>query len=403
MKKYTFANGLTVIVEPRKTKSVVIQITVKVGSVYEQDEIAGISHFIEHMLFEGTKKRPGTTQITSQIENLGGDINAATTYERTLYYCKVLKKHLPTAVELLSDMLFNSQFDQKLVEKERKVIVSEIHALHDDPRMYRWWLFTRTLFQKHQIKREISGTPKTVQALSRDQLFNFYKTYYQPKNMVLTLVGAGSDALPLLTKYFKKGNPNPIPHRERIIEPKSEKPQIYTETRNSKQSYFVLGYKTAKRTDSDSYVLDVIKAILARGQSGILFEELRTKRGLCYEVGAHHVSGTDFGYFAVYTALDKKHREDVIKLILKLLKGLADTTPKQLAEAKTFIEGDALITYDDHQECADLLASWEILDRAEAMQEYTKRIQSVTLADVRRVASTYLHENYTLVSIEQKK
>ncbi|MFH1332062.1 MAG: pitrilysin family protein, partial [archaeon] len=154
MKKTTLSNGITLITEKRSTKSVTIQVTVKAGSNHENEKIAGISHFIEHMLFEGTKNRTAI-ELANEIESIGGEINAATSTERTLYYVTVLKKYFDKAVDVLADLIQNPLFEEKAIEKERNVVLDEVNLVMDDPKRYQWVLFQRTLYKKHPARNPI--------------------------------------------------------------------------------------------------------------------------------------------------------------------------------------------------------------------------------------------------------
>ncbi|MFC1698144.1 M16 family metallopeptidase, partial [Nanoarchaeota archaeon] len=188
MAKKKLKNGLTVIHKKTNDKSVAVEVMFKVGSNYEPDKWAGISHFIEHMMFEGTKNR-NAHNIVKEIEQYGGEINAATSHDRTLYYIKIQKKHFEKALEILSDMLLNSLFDHKIIEKERGVILSEINMITDDPKQYQWLLLFSNLFKKNNTKRPIIGFKKTVEKLKRKDFLYYINQYYAPNNCVVSVVG----------------------------------------------------------------------------------------------------------------------------------------------------------------------------------------------------------------------
>ena len=401
MKKYKLKNGLTIITAQRKTKSVVIEVSVKAGSINETKKNAGISHFLEHMFFEGTKKRPNATLITNEIEKLGGDINAATSYARTLFFVKVLNKHFDTGLEILSDIILNSKFEEKNIEKERKIIIEEIHMVHDDPRHYQWYFFNETLFKNHPAKNPIYGNIPTVKKISRKDILNYYKKYYIPNNMVITVVGDVKNKVKKIENAFKSLKKKVVPKYKTVKEPKQLKTTVKKEKRKISQSHMVFGYKTAPRKHKDSYTLDIIKAILARGQSGTLFHEIRTKRGLAYEIGAYHRTSLDFGLFSIYAGTNKKNINKILNLSLKEIEKLKKVSAKALKEAKTFIEGDFEINNDDNQNYADQLASWEQTTKAEDLKSYIKKIKKVTKNDIKNVVNKYFIKNYTMIVIEQ--
>ncbi|MEK6938078.1 MAG: pitrilysin family protein, partial [Nanoarchaeota archaeon] len=189
MQKVVLPNGLTIIYEARKSKSIVVEVLTKVGSNQEKPTERGISHFIEHITFEGTAKRPTNQLISNEIERVGGDFNAYTTNERTCFYVKVLKKHFPLAVEILADILQNSLFNKKEIEKEKRVVLKEIDLVNDEPKFYQWILLQKNLFQKHPVRYPTYGSKEVIKNLSRDKLLKYFHQHYVPANMVISIVG----------------------------------------------------------------------------------------------------------------------------------------------------------------------------------------------------------------------
>lgn len=401
MKKYTLGNGLVILHEKRPTKSVAIEITVKVGSNNEPKKINGISHFIEHMLFEGTKKRKTSKAISSEIEKLGGELNAYTSNERTAFFAKVLSKHFNKALDILSDIIQNPLFETKNIEKERKVILKEIDMVRDEPRFHQWVLFQKTLFQKHPTKNPTYGTIKAVKSVTRNDILSYYNSYYKPNNMIISVAGNVDNVKQKVQKHFKNFSKKPIKKTKQVIEPKQKNIKKSKEKRKLFSSYVVFGYKTPIRKNKDSYTLDIIDSILGRGQSGRLFEEIRNKYGLAYEVGTQHEAAVDYGFFAVYLNTDKKNIPKVIKIILDEFKKLKKITKSELKEAKIQIEGSIALENDDNFRMADHMAFWEIVKDAELSNQYIKKIKKVTIQDIKRVIDKYLNKNYTLAVIEQ--
>jgi len=400
MKKYSLPNGLTVIEEKRDSASVTVQVTVKVGSNSERKGIRGISHFIEHMLFEGTKKRKDAKEISSEIEKLGGDLNAFTDNVRTSYYAKVPKKYAERAFEILADALKNSIFRQENIEKERDVILKEINIFNDESRFFQWILFQGLLFRNHPSKYPAYGTVEDVKKTTRKDILDYYNHFYSASNSILCVVG-DIDARRFVEKHFgdwKKG------HAVKSEKHASEKnvQGMTSKKRKVLNSYAVLGYKTPSRIHQDSYVLDVIKAILGRGQSGLIFDEIRNKRGLAYEVGVHHETSTDFGFFAVYLSCHKKNIPLAKKLILEEFSKLSKISDKEISEAKGFVEGKFLLDNEDTHTQADSLSFWELIEKAELEESYLSEIRKVNKKDIARVAKDYLNNNYTFAMIEGK-
>ena len=402
MKKYALANGIKILFEKNNSKSVSVEVMFNVGSNYEPVKIAGISHYLEHMLFEGTKKRKNSTQIANEIEKYGAEFNAYTTGDRTAFFIKIINKRFGKALEILSDMIKNSVFDGKIMEKEKKVILKEINMVTDDPRQHQWIIFHKNLFQKHPARNPTYGSKETVKAIDRATLMNYFNKYYLPNNMIVSIVGNVGKAREQVSRYFSDMKPGKITQNNAIKEPKQNKPKKFVEKRKINNSYMVLGYKSASRLDYDSYILDVIYGILARGQSGWLFDEIRNKRGLAYQVGAMHETEKDHGYFAVYTGLDKSNIEKARKIILEQFKRLGKISRKELEEAKTYLEGNHALMIEDNFHLADNNAYWESIKDSSLAKNYIKNIKKVTADDIKRAAKKYFNDNYTLIVIEQK-
>jgi len=402
MKKLKLKNGLTVILEKKPVETITTQATVKTGSNNENKKINGISHFIEHMLFEGTKKRANSRIISNEIESLGGELNAYTSNERTCFYVTMPKKYFDKALDITADVLQNPLFEEKNIKKERKIILKEINLHKDEPRFHQWILFTKTLFKKHPAKLPAYGTVKAVKRITRKDLLNYYHKYYIPNNIILSIVGNfNKNMINKIKNQFKNFKPKKILKIKKVKEPKQNKVEIKKEKRKILSSYMVMGYKTVSRTNKDSYTLDIIRSILGRGQSGKIFDEIRNKRGLAYEVGVHHDSSIDYGFFAVYLNTDKKNIKKTIELILKEFENLKNLTSKELKEAKGFLTGQHILENEDTRELADELGYWESIKDAKLLKNYIKEINKVKKKDILRVSKTYLTKNYTLALIEQ--
>ena len=401
MQKTKLKNGITLIIKKRPSKSLAINISIKTGSVNETTNILGISHVIEHMLFEGTKKRT-QKEIVDEIEKVGGEINALTSTQHTSYYAIVLKKHFQKALDVLSDMIQNPLFEKKLIEKEKKVILEEIKIIEDQPRSYQWVLFQKTLFKEHPVKNPIYGTHKTVKSITKGQIEEYYNKYYTPKNIIITVVGnIPKNIKSLIETAFKDFKKESKIEHLKTKEPKNQLTKKIIK-RNTQHSYIVLGYKTQNRLHKDSYALDLLKIILGYGQSSKLFAEIRSKLGLAYEISAEHETSKDYGFFAVNLSTDKQNINKVITIILNEFKKIQKYTNKELNEAKTQIEGLFKLEQENNQKIAELLGFYEQINSAELAEKYIKNIRKVTLKQLKEVAKTYLNGNYTLTIIKQR-
>lgn len=402
MEKYRLGNGITILFRKNSSKSVAVEVMVKTGSNHENKSILGISHFLEHMLFEGTKKRPDSTIIANEIEKYGAEFNAYTSTNRTAFFIKIINKHFEKALGILSDMVSDPLFREDKIDKEKKVILREIDMVTDDPRQHQWILFQKSLFDRHPAKNPTYGTIRTVNALSRKEIFDYYKKYYVANNIIISVVGNVDNVKNNIQKYFGSLNTGKIPKRKAINEPLNKKIKTVFEKRKTQNSYIVLGYKAPVRTHKDSYSMDVIASILGRGQSGWIFDEIRNKHGLSYQTGVQHESEDDYGTFAVFAGLDRKNIQKAKSIILKQLKRLQKVTKKELDEAKTYIEGHHALELEDNFHYADNMSFWELIKDVKLADSYIRTMREVTVNDVKRAAKKYLNYNYTFVAIEQK-
>jgi predicted Zn-dependent peptidase len=400
MQKIKLPNGLTIIYEPKQGNSVVVELLVDVGSNDEKPDERGISHFLEHLLFEGTSKRPTNQLISNEIESIGGDFNAYTTNERTCFYVKVLKKHFTKAVDVLSDVLLNSLFKEEHIEREKNVVIKEIDMINDEPRFYQWLLLQKNLFDKHPCQYPTYGDKKLIQGLKKEKILEYFKKHYVASNITISVVGKVENWKEEIVKNFTLPK-LAKPRKEMVKTLMSKKENFAKERRKMANTYTLLGYKTVPRSHSDAYVLEVINGILGRGQSGRMFAEIRSKHGLAYDVGSQNVGEVTFGYFAAYATIDKKNVKKVKKLIEEEVKKLKNVSEKDLQESKDFIEGDYLLELEDSQKVADQILFWEQVKDAKLMNTFVKEIRKVSINDVKRVINKYF-KNGTFVVLEGK-
>ena len=403
MEKCILDNGITLLFEKNASKSVAVEVMFRFGSNFESKPMAGIAHFLEHMLFEGTKKRKNSRDIANEIEKYGGEFNAYTTGDRTAFFIRIISKRFEIALDILSDMAANPLFGKKIIEKEKQVVLKEINMVNDDPRAYQWILFQKTLFDDHPAKNPTYGSIETVKKFDAMHISHYYRTHYLPNNMIISVVGNVENAREKVIKYFISLKPGKIVTRKKVEERLQTKLKKYVEKKKTFNSYMVLGYKTVPRLHEDSYALDVISAVLGRGQSGWMFDEIRNKRGLAYQVGINNEQESDYGMLAVYAGLDMSNIEKAKGIMLQQFRKLEKLGNTDLEEAKTYIEGNHALQTEDNFHHADNLAFWETIKDAKLAESYLRNIRKVKIQDVRRVAKKYLNEKYTLVVIEQEK
>ncbi len=396
IKRHKLKNGLTLLLVEKDSPLVSINVTVKVGSIYETKEISGISHMIEHLSFDGTRKRKAR-DIAAEIEGIGGEISAYTGHEKTCFYVKAPKRRAAKAIDVLSDIIFGSTFLQKDLEKEKGIIISEMSLVKDQPRMHQWELLMSALYSRFPSGMPIAGTQKSVSGLVREQVLSYHGKYYVPCNMIVSVVGSTKGVKELIEKKFSASGKEPaLPVFP--SEPKMMKTIKKEEKRKTGQSYVVIGFHTVPAQHEDSYPLEVLRSVIGKPLSGRLFEEFRNKRSLAYDVGAMCEPGINFGFFAIYFSTDKKNVAECTNLALKVLKGAGDITEKELLESKNYIEGDFLRESEDSISVADDICEWEMISRAEDSDRFVSRIKKVTKSDIQKVIRRYF-KNYAFVRI----
>jgi predicted Zn-dependent peptidase len=400
MRKFKLKNGLTLLFERRDTPTVTIEVSVGTGSNNEPHNVAGISHFLEHMMFEGTKTRTAK-QISELIENVGGEFNAATSNERTAYYVKLLSARFDLGLDILSDMMKNPAFDQKSLEKERKVVLEEIKMVNDQPLLYQWVLFESSIFKKHPTKNPVYGRVESVKSISRGQMLSYYRKWYCPSNITVSVVGNVSDPVGKVSRYFGDLPQARVPKLEKVIEPRDSSPTIKKEKRDINQAYLMLGFKTVPRSHNDSFILDVISAIYSKGLSGRINDEIRVKRGLAYSVGAVSESKKDYGFFVFYLNCARQNLELCKSIVLDEVRKLDNLGSREIEEAKSHILGRNSIDEEDSHRRADELAFWEFIRDAKLADSYKDKIKKVSKQDIIRVRDRFLDENYTMVVISK--
>ncbi len=390
-----YEGGLRCIYVPVKTQTASVLVNVRSGSNSERRGEHGIAHFIEHMLFEGTKKMPSSFLVANEIEKLGGELNAATSNERTYFYAKVPARHFGSALNVLSDIVCSPLFDPAAIEKEKSVVLDEIRLVNDQPRFYQWVLFSESLFGTHPAGRPIYGAVSDIARLDRNHVLDYYCRHYGRKNITVAVAGNVPGCFSLVKRAFSS-LAGGFAHRPGATVRLQKKSRCVTERKGTAQGYAVLGYRTVPRQHPDSVVLDVIRAILGRGQSGKIFDEIRNKRGLAYEVGVHHNPSTDFGFFAVYFSAEKKNLARCRSIALAEIGRLSEAGRKELSEAKAYLEGEFLLQCEDTCKAAELAAFWD--QAGLSIAGYPASVRKVSVQDVRRAAQKYL-KFYTMTKI----
>ena len=333
---HTLENGLRVIHRQFPSEISYCGIAVNTGSRDEDAHEWGMAHFVEHMLFKGTKRRRAH-HISNRMENVGGDLNAYTTKEETFIYSTFLKEYFPRAVELLSDIIFNSEFPQIQIEREREVVLDEIDSYDDNPSELIYDDFENLMFSGHDIGHYILGEPHTLNSFNSDNINSFVKRQYQTSEMVFFSFGKTpfSKVLKLTEKFFNIKQ-QPIEAKKRIT-PIISTPVTSIIEKSTSQTHVVLGWNKYNMFHPDRYVVYLLNSILGGGSlNSRLSRSLREKNGLVYNIESNISLYSDTGFYSIYFACDPKNRDKCLRLIKKELKNIMEKelTPMQLTAAK---------------------------------------------------------------------
>ncbi len=388
-------NGLRVLLAPLKTTAAVTVLALtKVGSRFEGKPLEGAAHFVEHLMFKGTKKRPTTAHISQELDSIGAEYNAYTGKDHTGYYIKASVNHLELALDMISDMLLNSKFEDQEIKREKGVIIEEINMYEDNPMMHVPNLFEELLYGSSKpLGHNIAGTRGSITKMQRKQLVDFRDFYYQPSNMILGISGGLKNgfALKIAEKYFSKRSKIKGARISRIIKPAqySKEERMKVKYREGEQIQLALGFPAFTIFDKDYYALHVLNVILGGNMSSRLFSSVRERQGLCYFIRSSVDMYEDAGNIVIQAGLDKARLEDAIKVIIEELRNIKKegVTSAELKKAKDFIHGKTVLELEDSANIIEeLVSSTLFYGKVITPKERLVHIQHVTLEDVKRVA-----------------
>jgi predicted Zn-dependent peptidase len=393
----TLNNGLRVLTETMpQTRSVSICIFIGVGSRYESEAQAGVSHFIEHLCFRGTPKRTTAREISEAIEGVGGIINAGTDKELTVYWCKVTQPHLSLALDVLADILLNSRFDLADIERERQVITEEINMSLDSPAQLVNMLIDELLWPQHPLGRDIAGTKESVAAISREMIVDYLGQKYLPANTVVSIAGAGEhqemvSAVEQALGEWTETKPNPTysPHEERGFAP------LRIEKKETEQAHLCLALSGLPLLHPKRFTLDLLNVILGEGMSSRLFTEIRDRMGLAYSIHSYAEHFADTGSVTIYAGVEPKNLQLTIKAILEQLARLKEIVPEaELTKAKELSKGRLVLRMEDSRTVAGWMGGQEILTRRIlSIDEIIAIVDAITAEEIKEMAHEILVSN----------
>lgn len=390
--KQILNNGLTVVEVPSSdAESVVVDFFVKTGSRSENEKENGISHFLEHFLFKGTKKYPSALAISELIDAIGGEMNANTGKEHTQYYIKAASKYLPLIFEVLTDMIQNPLLDSAELEREKGVIVEEINMYKDTPMYEIENVLERVMWPKDALGRDIAGSKETVTKFNRDMFLNYIQRHYQGPNMILGISGK-YNSKQFWQLIHEKWNDFPKKNSNgwEKVKDKQNTPRFKMQFKQTEQAHFALGFKGFAYGDKRNTVQSVLSALLGGGMSSRLFTEVREKRGLGYYVRASGSAYQDTGVFGINSGVQIDKIEEALKVIFSELEKIKaeEISKRELSKAKEYLKGKTVLALEDNQVRLDwFLESVAFKPKVHTPNEVFKKIDLVTAGDVKKVAN----------------
>jgi predicted Zn-dependent peptidase len=389
--KKILKNGLRLITVPQKTsETAAILILVGAGSRYETKKENGISHFLEHMFFKGTKKRPSALKIAETLDKVGGSYNAFTNKEFTGYWAKVHYQHLDLAVDWVSDIFLNSKIAPREIEKERGVIIEEMNMYQDTPVRYIADLWEKLLYGDQPAGWEIIGRKENILSFKRADFINYLKSHYSSKNTVVCVAGRFDERKveKEIENYFKR-LPSNSPKKKKPVRERQKAPQALSFFKETDQTHLALGVRGYSLADKERYAQDIIAAILGGNMSSRLFIEIREKRGLSYYVHTVSDTYTDCGYLATFSGVPHKDVKKVVQVIVKEYRKLREkgVSQKELKKAKDYLKGSLVLGLELSDAKAFFYSTQELLtNKIIEVEEKFKIIDSITREDVKKAA-----------------
>jgi len=402
-------SGLRVLTIPQQnTRTVTVLILVGTGSKYEEKRVNGVSHFLEHMFFKGTKKRPTPLKIAGPIENVGGAFNAFTSQDITGYYIKVDATHLDLALEIVADIFLNSLLHQKEITKEKGVVIEEINMRRDTPMIHVSDLLEQFLYGDQPAGWDIAGTKETVQGLTRADILSYVKSQYVAENTLVCVAGniREDKVREKVRKLFSSISQTNFKEKIEVREAQ-EKPKVLLEPRATDQTHVALAARGFNLSHKDRFVQEIIAAILGGGMSSRLFLEIREKLGLAYYISTSSESNPDTGFLATFAGVKNENAQKAVEVIIKEYRKLAGTKIglMELRNAKDRIKGRMALSLESSDAKAEFYGIQEILEnRFFTPEQLYDRIERVKVADIQRVAkSMFTPSNLNLVILGPSK
>ena len=390
--KTVLPNGVRVVTGPMTgVKSATLILSYTVGSRYEPEPIGGVSHFLEHMLFKGTERRPDPKQISVEIEGVGGVLNAATSREGTSYWFKAPSSHFASGFDVIADIVRNSVIDSGELEKERSVIIEEIRATQDSPEELVHEIIDEVVWGNQHLGRSIAGTEETVGNIDRAAMVDFWRRNYSPSRLVVAAGGdVDHDTVVALSQQFfgdlvEPENPNET--SETVSN--QDRARVHLVERETEQAHLCIGLPALSYATERRYTQSTIEAILSSGMSSRLFQEIREKRGLVYSVYGYFRPYFDIGQGVMYAGTDLERVEETVEALVAELRKLRDepVPEEELQRTKELRKGRLLMGFEDSRAVAGWIGSQEATyGEIKTPEEVMEKIEAVTVEDVQQLS-----------------
>jgi predicted Zn-dependent peptidase len=399
-KKAKLINGIPLVMEKaEEMHSVCIGIWVKVGSRYEEPVKSGVSHFLEHMFFKGTEKR-SAEDIAMDIDSLGGELNAVTSTEYTLYYVKVLNEFIDSALDLLTDIFLNSTFPDEDIEKEKGIINEEISMVEDTPSDIVFELFSRNIWGEEDLGQTVLGKRETIGSFRRNDLIGHIEKHYGTENIIIACSGKFNEGR--LVEHLNRGigNLKRNSTKKEITAPEFSG-GVKVIPKDLSEAHICLGLKGMPYSSDDRYAMHLLNTILGSGFSSRLFQNVREKKGLVYSIYSYHISYIDTGIWSVYAGTDKRHVSEVINITVDEVMNLAaSVTAEELKRAKSQLKGNLILALESTSNMMTNIAKQEIYyGKYFAPDEIIKMVDGVTIDDIRTLSERIVRESPIAVTV----
>jgi predicted Zn-dependent peptidase len=364
------------------------------GSRLEDDRLAGVSHFIEHLYFKGTRRRPSSKEIADAIEGVGGFINASTDKELTAYWARVPSEHMGLGLDVLFDIVANSRLDEADIQRERMVILEELRMYRDQPQDYVQNVFEELIWPGHALGRDIAGTEESVSRLTRDDVLEYADAHYRLPNLVVGVAGSLEEADTVRSVMAALALPPALDGAAPMTPPPAlDHPHVQVRHVKTEQAHICLGARAMSYLHPDRYALDLLNTVLGEGMSSRLFLNIRERLGLAYDVHSFTQKHRDTGYLGVYIGVDPGKAVDAVNAAMAELRAMGEREvgPDELVRAKEFTKGRLRLELETTNGVAFWLTYQELLlGQIKTVEEELELVDAVTAADVKRVAEDVL-------------